>query len=273
VVEPSFAEFAWIALVPFFSALVALQVEMKKRWRFAFRQASTLGLVLGTIFCYGTLYWLYNIFGMTAFLLIAVLCLFFVLYASVLKFILSRWNYRFVLPAAAPILWVAVEYFRSEGWWLKFSWMSLGYSQHDFPPTLQFASLFGQYGISFVIVFVNASITFLIMNRSDKKLVAGFASALLLLSVAILGFGIASASKEYHPSIRVKLVQDEDSDYSVYARLTRQNPDDSDSPPLCLQHNRPENDHRANGALVKSITINGSISPFSQYVNTFSGEK
>jgi apolipoprotein N-acyltransferase len=219
---------AWIALAPFFYALATSPSEKRKKWKLAFRQAPSLGLVLGAIFSYGTLYWLYNIFGMTALLLIAVLCLFFFLYASILKLILSRWNHRYALPIAAPVLWVAIEYFRAEGWWLKFSWMSLGYSQHNFLPTLQFASILGQYGISLLIVLVNSTIVLLILNRSDKKLVVRASAPLLLVAMAILSFGIVSAGEEFKPTVRVKLVQDEDSDFSVYARLTEHLPADFD---------------------------------------------
>ena len=191
-----------------------------------FRKAPSLGLLLGAILSYGTLHWLYNIFGVTALPLIAVLSLFIFMYAFILKFILSRWRHKFALPISAPILWVAIEYFRSEGWWLKFSWMSLGYSQHNFLPILQFASIFGQYGISFLIVLVNATIVFLILNRSDRRLAIRTSIAVLLLSGLILTFGIVSMREKHNPTVRVGLVQDEGSDYSIYAQLTEQLPAD-----------------------------------------------
>jgi apolipoprotein N-acyltransferase len=219
---------AWIALVPFLYALATSPFEKQRKWRVVFRRASTLGLVLGVILCYGTLHWLGNIFGFIALPLIGILSLFFFLYAFFLKYILSRWRYSFALPISAPIVWIAIEYFRSEGWWLKFSWMSLGYSQHSFLPVLQCASIFGQYGISFLIVLVNATIVFLILNRSNRKLFIGMSTAVLLLSGLIVTFGIISMRERYDPSIRVGLVQDESSDFTVYAELTEKLPGDVD---------------------------------------------
>jgi apolipoprotein N-acyltransferase len=217
---------AWIALIPFLYALATSPFEKQKKWRFVFRRAPSLGLVLGAILCYGTLHWIFNIFGITALPLIAILSLFFFLYAFILKFIISRWRHRFALPISAPILWVAIEYFRSEGWWLKFSWLSLGYSQHNFLPILQFASIFGQYGISFVIVLVNSVVVFLILNRSDMRLAIRTSISVLLLLGVILAFGIVSMREKHEPTVRVGLVQDESSDFSVYAQLAEQLPPD-----------------------------------------------
>ena len=219
---------AWIALVPFFHAIASSSFEKKRKWKLAYRQAPALGLLLGGVFCYGTLHWLCNIFGATALPLIAILSMFYFLYAYALGFLLSRWEHKLALPISAPVLWVAVEYFRAEGWWLKFSWMSLGYSQHNFLPTLQLASIFGQYGISFLIVLVNSAIVFLLLNRGDRRLVIGTSTAVLLLFGLTLGFGIVSAKEKYNPTVRVGLVQDESSDFSAYARLTGRLPSDVD---------------------------------------------
>ncbi len=95
---------AWIALVPFFLAVVSSPFEKKKIWKLTYRPAPALGLMIGAVFCYGTLHWLYNIFGVAALFLIAIPCLFFFLYAFILKFILSRWKHELALPVSAPVL-------------------------------------------------------------------------------------------------------------------------------------------------------------------------
>jgi apolipoprotein N-acyltransferase len=59
--------------------------------------------------------------------------------------------------AAAPPLWVAGEWIR--GWLMDgFPWGLLGYSQHSALPVIQIAELTGVYGVSFVVVAVNAAL-------------------------------------------------------------------------------------------------------------------
>lgn len=212
----------WFALVPFFCALANCRAEKREKWGVAYRDGQLLGGLMGIVFYYGSLYWIFNILGILAAFLIAVLCLYVLIFAHILKFVLTRTRTGFALLYAPPLLWTAMEYFKSEGWWLKFSWMNLGYSQHNFLPTLQFASILGQYGISFMIVLVNSAIAALILHRKDK--IAFTASlAVLGLSAGIMALvGTHSLREHYAPNISVGLVQDESSDFSAYARITRQ---------------------------------------------------
>ncbi len=213
----------WFALVPFLCALANSRSEKSKKWGIAYHDAQLLGGLLGAVFYYGTLYWIFNIMGVLAIFLIAILCLYLLVFAHFLKFVLTRWGktgYAF-LYAPAP-LWVAIEYFKSEGWWLKFSWMNLGYSQHNFLPVLQFAGILGQYGISFMIVLVNSAIATLILHRKNKSFVV-ISLIALGLSVGIMtSASVHSLRASYAPNISVDLVQDESSDFQTYARLTQQ---------------------------------------------------
>ena len=219
---------AWIALVPFLYFIATVRNEKKRKWGVSYYDVQVSGVLLGGTFYYGTLYWLYNIFGILALVLIAIMLIFTFLFAFFLNFVLSRWKNTFTLVLYPAMLWTAIEYFKSEGWWLKFSWMNLGYSQHNSLPILQFASIFGQYGISFLIVLVNSTIVFLIINRANRKLVAKTLLAALLGLGIVLCFGILSLRKHHEPDIRVGLVQNESSDFSVYEQLTEQLPDDVD---------------------------------------------
>jgi apolipoprotein N-acyltransferase len=214
--------FIWFALVPFFCALANCRAGKHKKWGVVYRDAQLLGALVGIVFYYGSLYWIFNILGILAAFLISVLCLYVLIFAHILKFILKRARTGFALLYAPPLLWTAMEYFKSEGWWLKFSWMNLGYSQHNFLPTLQFAGILGQYGISFMIVLVNSAIASLIVHRKDKRMVTA-SLAVLGLSAGIMALvGACSLREHYAPNISVGLVQDESSDFSAYARITRQ---------------------------------------------------
>jgi apolipoprotein N-acyltransferase len=57
---------------------------------------------------------------------------------------------------AAPGLWVALEYARSQEWVLSVPWAHLGYGLADWPLLVQGASVAGLYGLSFWIVAANA---------------------------------------------------------------------------------------------------------------------
>ena len=208
----------WIALVPFLYAILNIKKEFKNK-------IPLLGGLLGIIFYFGSLYWLFAIFKSFAIILILILCTYLYLYAFILNFMLSKSENKFTILYLPSILWIAIEYIKSEGWWLKFSWMNLGYSQHNFLPILQFASIFGQYGLSFLIVLVNSVIIFLIINRK-RKLVRNTLIIFSLLSTAILLFGYNSLKETYNPPIKVGLVQDESSEFPVYESLSKQLPND-----------------------------------------------
>jgi len=218
----------WIALVPFLYALANTEFKKGGRWGLAFYKAQILGVLLGLVFYYGTLYWLYNIFGVFGLLLISVCFVYTIFYAHILNYVLSKWRNPFTMLFFPAVLWVSIEYFKSEGWWMKFSWMNLGYSQHGFLPALQCASICGQYGISFLLVFVNSVIVFLIVNRANRRLITRTSILSILGLGAILAFGLISAGEDYDPNIKVGLVQDESSDFRQYARLTEDLPPDVD---------------------------------------------
>lgn len=76
----------------------------------------------------------------------------------------------------APVLWLGFEFFRSELYPLKFTWLNAGYAFSSFPGLL---SIFGVYGIGFVLmIFATA------LDRLKLKQ-AVFAVPLSLLAIAV----------------------------------------------------------------------------------------
>ena len=63
------------------------------------------------------------------------------------------------------MLWVGLEYLRSF-FVIGFPWNSLGYSQYLTPYVTQFADMTGVYGVSFLIVLVNAGLYTLLLTNS-----------------------------------------------------------------------------------------------------------
>gem|GEM_PF-2811965 len=49
--------------------------------------------------------------------------------------------------------------------------MNLGYSQYNNPYLLQFASIGGQYGVTFIIVLVNTIFALMIIHRKKRKFI------------------------------------------------------------------------------------------------------
>jgi apolipoprotein N-acyltransferase len=103
---------------------------------------------------------------------------------ALLVAVIARRSQRLAL-AAAPGLWVALEYARSQEWVLSVPWAHLGYDLSDWPLLVQGASVVGLYGLSFWIVAANAG--WLLLPRLPAA-ARTFGAALL---VAPLGPGLA----------------------------------------------------------------------------------
>lgn len=197
---------AWIALVPIF--LMVREQPLKR--------AFLSGYCFGCLFFFGSLSWIVVTmidYGNMSPLLSYSVLLLLVLYLAAfigLFFMLSKWlSDRLGLPfaAIAPPLWVVLEYHRS--WLLSgFPWNSLGYSQYRLLPVIQIADLASVYGVSFMIVLVNACLADLVSpthRPKTKTVVAGITAVTLL---ACLGYGHAGLSRhsDGHPA-KVCLVQ------------------------------------------------------------------
>ncbi len=107
--------------------------------------------------------------------------------------------------AAAPGLWVGLEFARSEEWLLAIPWNHLGYAIADQAFLVQGASFVGVYGLSAWIVAVNAGLVLAprVAPRMRLLLLAALAAPLAL------GFGALGSSTAREPgdSLRVAAVQ------------------------------------------------------------------
>lgn len=147
---------AWIGLVPFFWALGRSPTRA---------HAALFGFVFGFAFSLLDVSWVYRtllIHGHFAPLpalftllgMVTTLALFPACFASALDMI-GRRGYG---PAiVAPFLWVLFEYLRTVAL-TGFPWDLAGYSQADRLLVVQVADLTGIYGVSFLIVLVNATV-------------------------------------------------------------------------------------------------------------------
>lgn len=148
---------AWFALTPLFF-LIQSQPLIR---------ATLFGFWTGMVFYFFGLHWVTNTiinYGnlpvalsyLILMLLAAYLSLYLALFCYLVKR-LSRGNPVYFL-LLAPTAWTSLEYLRSTHAEFGFSWLGLGYSQFQNLAVIQAAEYTGVYGISTLIVFVNAAV-------------------------------------------------------------------------------------------------------------------
>jgi apolipoprotein N-acyltransferase len=167
LVFPNFDQgwLAWIALVPLLMAV------RETRWQTSF----CLGLATGlahylslvywtahTMHTYGGLPWLQSIILLLA--LSGFLALFPAIYTALLSFIKAGPGLVLVV---SPLAWTALEFLRTR-LFTGFPWELLGYSQYDHLWTVQFADIFGVYGVSTLVVWFNTTLALLMLHWLDK---------------------------------------------------------------------------------------------------------
>jgi apolipoprotein N-acyltransferase len=151
-----------------------------------------LGWLTGTVFFYGSCYWL--TFSMIhyggiptplAYLLLVPVPLLVGLFPAFFAFVLARavkrWGTWALLTAA--LIWPALE-------WVRLGvtgqlWNALGYSLAYKPSLIQSASWGGVYAVSFVLVAINAAIAFVLLKRTVKATILGVAVIVVVAVIAI----------------------------------------------------------------------------------------
>jgi apolipoprotein N-acyltransferase len=111
------------------------------------RQVYYLTLAVGFACFAPQLYFFWGIFGAFAIALWAILALWLVLFVVLTRFALLQLGLR---RAAwlIPFFWTGLEFFRSELYYLRFSWLNVGYAFAESPLVLW--RFQGVYGIGFV---------------------------------------------------------------------------------------------------------------------------
>jgi apolipoprotein N-acyltransferase len=156
-----------------------------------------LGLTTGAIYFIGTLYWITRVMvvygGLSApaavlvnVTLVAYLSLFPAIFGMAIARVTHTGTPRLLMTA--PFAWVATELGRAHAL-TGFPWVLLGYSQASVLPVAQLASLTGVYGISALVVSVNAALAIAAIGRRRQlRTWLPFAAAMLIvLAVAAWG--------------------------------------------------------------------------------------
>ena len=160
--------FAWAGFLPLFSA-----IQNSGR-----AKAFLISYITGIIFWSITIYWLIHVTLLGQILLILYLALyfgFFGLCMSAIPALPAGRRYPCLAGRQAgairlfyiPAIWVFLEYLRAH-LFSGFGWALLGYSQYLNLPIIQIADIFGAYGVSFLIMMVNAALWELIAVSGIK---------------------------------------------------------------------------------------------------------
>lgn len=107
--------------------------------------------------------------------------------ATLLTRTLLRRNLRFAAVLALPVFWTSFDYLLSLG--RNGTAMNLSYSQMNFLPVLQIASITGIWGIEFTFLFFAAAIAVSIATAEQERTIS-FAATSLAVVALVLGFGV-----------------------------------------------------------------------------------
>ncbi len=194
-----------------FVALVPLLVAIRGA---TWRAAARLGFAAGFAFFLGSLYWLaptvvrYGGLPWAAaagilLLLAGYLALYVAGFAAGVA-ILGQRGAAVVLSAAAR--WVALELLRAH-LFTGFPWNLLGHSQYQNLPLVQIAAVTGAYGVSFLVLAVNAAVADILAVRPAWRRAVPSAATAALLVAGALAYGWAAPAGRGPETMRVALVQ------------------------------------------------------------------
>jgi apolipoprotein N-acyltransferase len=212
---------AYVALVPLLFALDSSNVNSNavgSGYALSLRQRVKrplfIGFVAGFVTFLGTIYWVVNsmyfygglpIVASVPIMLVLVAylalypALFSLLFSLLLVRVRSACSVVLFSLVIVPALWVATEFLRGT-LFTGFPWSLLGYSQSANLLLIQVADITGVWGVSYLVVAVNAALFLLARSLRARRAraggvgtaiipsVVGFASVLLLI-VAVLVYG------------------------------------------------------------------------------------
>lgn len=194
---------SWVALVPL---LIALFREA------SWKRALLLGWIFGLVFFSGCCYWILEVlqgYGdmhwSGALLLFALLIVYLSLFPGLFACAFSRLSLRF--PGGcfllAPCLWVATEYLRGH-LLTGFPWCLTGYVLVDETSLARIATVTGVYGLSFLVVWINALIAGVFFR--SRPAVVGLPVTLAFLGV-LMWTETKPAEASHTGKARARLVQ------------------------------------------------------------------
>jgi apolipoprotein N-acyltransferase len=161
------------------------------------RQAFYFGLVIGFAIYAPHLLFFWGIFKWPAVALWFVIAFWLGLFLALSRFV--RFRFGALGLVLIPFLWMGVEYFRSELYYLKFSWLNVGYA-FSFSKLLPYIAGLGVYGIGFCLML-------LVVALHSWRRVRPFAVCLGILAIVSLSQLLLPSNKVKGSAMRVVGVQ------------------------------------------------------------------
>lgn len=193
---------AWVGFIPLFFA-----ISDKTK-----RQAFWLSYLCGFVFFISVLYWLVHVTLTGLIILSFYLSFYFAFFGyffTGFKRRIPGFNIFTIIFLSS--IWVVLEFIRCH-LLTGFPWVLLGYSQYLNSGLMQIADITGCPGISFLIIFTNLYLFYLIrlIQARDFKPVVGIVLILLLVFAAVYGYGAYALNKyssEGKAALKVSLIQ------------------------------------------------------------------
>ena len=154
------------------------------------RQSFYAGLLAGFICVAPQLTCFWKIFGAAAVVLWIILAFWIGAFTGITHALLERFG-LFVAAALLPFIWTGLEYFRSELYYLRFSWLSVGYAFSGEPIL---PHLFGIYGMGFLAALCGS---FFLLRGRFSFIGAGLFAAIV--------FTALPADKPYRTAAQMRL--------------------------------------------------------------------
>jgi apolipoprotein N-acyltransferase len=193
------ADLGPVAFIGFIPLLVVLR--RASPWR-----GALLGFVFGLTYFGIVLSWL-HVVGVIAWLPLAVLQAICPALFGLLLPLLWRDEWPIGSAVAAAGLWTALDWGRGVWPLGGFTWGGLGYTQHGNGFLLPLASLTGVWGLTFVVVLVNALLLGVGVRAGRRQWGRGMAPALALALAAVLLPALVPVPAATGPRLRVAVVQ------------------------------------------------------------------
>ncbi len=190
----------WVSFVPLF--IIILNFDLKR--------VIFSGLITGIIFNSVYLLWLkeYN-HPLTLPLSIFTELLYF-LPSVILVFFINKYFPDVLKPVSFSAIWVFIDYLKSVGF-LAFPWGIIGYTQYPNIPLIQIASIFGVWGIDYLLIYFNFVLSLLLLEKRKEKRIVYYHLYILLFLIFIshlYGFFITKKGNYIgDKSIRLSLIQ------------------------------------------------------------------
>jgi apolipoprotein N-acyltransferase len=183
-----FAGFWWLAWCGLIPLLILIERSP------SYKKTMSICFAYGFSFYVASLYWLYYT-SLIGLIIVAAYCsLYFVLFGFILKAAIEKKRpSTLVYIIFASCLWVACEFIRSH-LFTGFGWNQLGYSQFEKIKIIQIADFSGVYGVTFTVVYINASLKDIAVNLKNlllykrKIVIKETAIALSCLIIILLSY-------------------------------------------------------------------------------------